>query len=262
MIGRKHKSVVCSRATLLGAFILCCSPPLFAQPTEEQVGEVSTAKILGVAPLVNSEPAQKYLNLVGTTLTEQTSAKYNWRFGLVKTDSVNAFAAPGGFVLVTEGLVKQLKNEDELAFVLAHEIAHVVQRHHYKVILRQQLAETAAKNVQQASGDTLKNELSQASAQIYARGLDKGSEFEADRIGVELMAQAGYDPAASISVLERLQALRGNDPRLELLFSTHPSPAVRLDMLLKAGLDGLIRPKETAVSHRGNRYSRAMSGLQ
>jgi len=77
---------------------------------------------------------------------------------------------------------------------------------------------------------------------MYARGLDKGAEFEADRMGVEIMTRAGYDPAAALSVLEKLMALQGNDPRTELLFSTHPSPATRMDKLLASGLDKLPRP--------------------
>ncbi len=152
--------------------------------------------------------------------------------------------------MVTSGLVKQLQNEDELAFVLAHEVAHVLQRHHYRVVLRQRLAETAAKNLQAATGDAGNTALSQASAQIYARGLDKNSEFEADRLGVELMARAGYDPAASVGVLERLQRLKGDDPRAELLFSTHPSPAERLDTLLQTGVDALPRPAQEGVDQR------------
>jgi predicted Zn-dependent protease len=232
---------------------LLCSPAV-AQTDEEKVGEVDAGRILGAAPLVDVAAAQRYLNLVGHTVAQRSEGGYKWRFGLLKTDSVNAFATPGGFVMVTAGLVKQLQNEDELAFVLAHEVAHVLRRHHYRVVLRQRLAETAAKNLQATTGDVGNSALSQASAQIYARGLDKSSEFEADRIGVELMTQAGYDPAAAMGVLERLQRLKGDDPRAELLFSTHPSPAERLDTLLQTGVDALPRPAQEGVSQRSTRF--------
>lgn len=230
------------------------SSPASAQTDEEKVGEVAAARIMGAAPLVETVAAQRYLNLVGNTIAQLNDGGYKWRFGLLKTDSVNAFATPGGFVLVTAGLVKQLQSEDELAFVLAHEVAHVLRRHHYQVVIRQRLAETAAKNLQAATGNSGNSALSQASAQIYARGLDKNSEFEADRQGVEIMTQAGYDPAAAIGVLDRLQKLKGDDPRAELLFATHPSPAERLDTLLQTGVDALPRPSQNGATQRNSRF--------
>jgi predicted Zn-dependent protease len=126
---------------------------------------------------------------------------------------------------------------------------------------RQRLAEAAAKTLQATTGEAPDAALSQASAQIYARGLDKSSEFEADRLGAELMTRAGYDPAAAVGVLERLQRLKGDDPRAELLFSTHPSPAERLDTLLQSGLEGLPRPAQDAITLRSARFAQLMSNL-
>lgn len=228
--------------------------------SEEEFGVAAAGRILGAAPLVDSAAAQRYINLVGATLVQRAAGDFKWRFGLIRTDSVNAFAAPGGFVLLTSGLVKSLQSEDELAFVVAHELAHVLQRHHYKVILRQKLAEQAAQNLQ-STGVRVDAALSQASAEIYARGLDKGAEFDADRIGVELMARAGYDPAAAVGVLERLQSIKGDDPRAELLFSTHPSSAERLDALLQSGLDNLARPTHVSLSAREVRFRQFLSSF-
>lgn len=256
MSGKKVKA-------LLALAMLATGVSVWAQPAadEERVGEVAAARILGAAPLLDAPAAQKYLNMVGAAVAQRTEGGYKWRFGLVKTDSVNAFAAPGGFVLVTTGLMKQLQSEDELAFVLAHEVAHVLRQHHYRVVQRQRLAEAAAKTLQATTGEAPDAALSQASAQIYARGLDKSSEFEADRIGAELMTRAGYDPAAAVGVLERLQRLKGDDPRAELLFSTHPSPAERLDTLLQSGLEGLPRPAQDSITLRSARFAQLMSNL-
>ena len=234
----------------------------FAQSDEEEVGSVAAARIMGSAPLVDSPNAQRYVNLVGATVVRKADAPYKWRFGLIKTDSVNAFATPGGFVLVTAGLVRSLESEDELAFVLAHEIAHVLQRHHYRVIVKQRLAEKAMKSVQAASGSTQNAALSQASAQLFARGLDKSSEYEADRIGVELMTEAGYDPAAAISVLERLQKLKGDDPRAELLFQTHPSAFERMDVVFQSGIEQLPRPAIEGVNRRTTRFKQFLALFQ
>lgn len=222
---------------------------------------VAAARILGAAPLHDSRDAQQYVNSVGQAIATKSGATYRWRFGLLQTESINAFATPGGFVFVTSGLVRQMETEDELAFVMAHEIAHVVKRHHYRVVQRQRLTERAAKGLQSASGEAANTELSHASAQMYARGLDRSSEYEADRTAIELATLAGYDPAAALSVLERLQRLRGDDPRAELLFSTHPSPGERLDMVLQSGLESLPRPSAEGVARRSARFKSFLRGL-
>jgi len=255
MIG--NRNLLSSLGFILTLFLL--TNVAQAKSDEELVGEIAAGRILGAAALVDAPAAQRYINLVGALLTQKVDGNYRWRFGLIKTDSVNAFATPGGFVLITSGLAKQLQNEDELAFVLAHEINHVLRRHHYKVVQRQRLAETAAKQMQTSNSDANFASLSQASAQIYARGLDKNSEFEADRLGVELMTQSGYDPVSAMGVLERLQKLKGDDPRAELLFATHPSPAERLDTLLQTNLDSLPRPAQESVNQRTIRFKQFLS---
>lgn len=252
----KLKHVLCCLSLLSGIL----SPDwAHAKTDEEQVGEAAASRILGAAGLIQSTSAQRYINLVGNALAQRTDSNYRWRFGLIKSDSVNAFAMPGGYILVTTGLLKQLQSEDELAFVLAHEITHVLRRHHYRVVQRQRLAESAAKQMQAGSDEAAFAALSQISAQIYARGLDKNSEFESDRLGAELTAQAGYDPAAAIGVLERLQRIKGDDPRAELLFSTHPSAAERLDTLLQTGVDTLPRPSPQAMQQRTARFRQFLS---
>ncbi len=243
------------------ALALCTGLAAQAQTDEEKVGKAAAAQVLGAAPLLPSDAAQQYVNLLGFALAPHAGASYKWHFGVVKSDAINAFAMPGGYVLLAAGLLKTLDSEDELAFIVAHEIAHVARRHYYQVVQRQRLAEQAAKGLQAVSqdGDTAK--LAQASGQVYARGLDKGAEFEADRLGVEIMTRAGYDPAAAFSVLEKLQRLKGDDPRAELLFSTHPSPAERLDMLLQAGIDKLPRPKDKPAAARAARFQKFIQAL-
>lgn len=255
MIGKLKHALGCL-SLLSGVFFTC---GVHAKTDEEQVGEAAAGRILGAAGLIQSASAQRYLNMVGNSLVQRANVNYRWHFGLIKSDSINAFAAPGGFILVTTGLVKTLQSEDELAFVLAHEITHVLRRHHYRVVQRQRLAESAAKQIQAGSDEAAFAALSQASAQIYARGLDKTAEFESDRLGAELMTQAGFDPAAAIGVLEQLQRVKGDDPRAELLFSTHPSAADRLDTLLQTGVDTLPRPTQQAMQQRSARFRKFLS---
>ncbi len=241
MIGNPKKVIVW---TLV---LLVTSVPVFAANDENKLGQAAAAQILGAAPLVEIKQVQQYLNLVGGSVASMSSTGYRWRFAAIKSDAVNAFAAPGGYVFVSVGLLKILENEDELAFVLAHEVAHVYRKHHYNVVKRQQLVDQAAKSLQSMDKDNDLSALSNLSGQMYARGLDKSAEYEADRLGVEAMTQAGYDPAAAISVLEKLIALQGSDPRAELLFSTHPSPASRIDQLITAGIEKLPRQKQKVV---------------
>lgn len=226
----------------------------WSQSDEEKVGRSAAAQVLGAAPLIASDASLNYVNTLGGALSAYSGAVYKWHFGVIKSDAINAFAMPGGYILLSAGLLKNLESEDELAFVVAHEIAHVSRRHHYQVVQRQRLADQAAKNIEAATQDSDTAKLAQASGQIYARGLDKSAEFESDRLGVEIMTKAGYDPAAAINVLEKLQRFKGDDPRAELLFSTHPSPAERLDMLLQSGIDKLPRPKAKPSAARQERF--------
>ena len=232
-----------------------------AQTDEEKVGKLAAAQVLGAAPLLAVDGAQQYVNLLGHALAAHSGVVYKWHFGVFKSEAINAFAMPGGYILLSSGLLKSLESEDELAFVLAHEVAHVARRHHYQVVQRQRLTDQAAKGLQAITQDSDASKLAQASGQIYARGLDKSAEFESDRIGVEIMTRAGYDPAASISVLEKLQRFKGNDPRTELLFSTHPSPSERLDMLILAGIDKLPRPVDKPNANRQSRFTKFNQSL-
>lgn len=242
-------------------WLVLAQDSLKAQSDEEKVGRAAAAQILGAAGLISKEAPQRYLNLLGQTLAAKADAVYKWRFGAIESNAINAFAMPGGYILVSTGLLKILENEDELAFVLAHEIAHVSRRHHYQIVLRQRLAEQASRDLQSAvQGDEVAK-LASVSGQIYARGLDKDAEFEADRLGVEIMTRAGYDPVAALSVLERLLRFKGSDPRAELLFSTHPSPSERLDMLLQSGLEKLSRPSSEGDKNRQARFNNFIQGF-
>lgn len=250
-----------SMKRVLGGVALCLGLSVAAQTDEEKVGKAAAAQVLGAAPLVASDAAQQYVNLLGQALSAHSGANYKWHIGVIKSDAINAFAMPGGYILLSSGLLKSLESEDELAFVLAHELSHVGRRHHYQVVQRQRLADQAAKGLHAVTQDSDTAKLAQASGQIYARGLDKTAEFESDRLGVEIMTRAGYDPAAAINVLEKLQRFKGNDPRAELLFSTHPSPAERLDMLLQAGIDKLPRPNAKPNPARQARFQKFIQAI-
>jgi predicted Zn-dependent protease len=158
-----------------------------------------------------------------------------WAFGVVDSTAVNAFAGPGGKILITTSLLQIMETEDELAAVLAHEVAHVVRKHHYRVIRKQRMLEFGAQAVaikEDASG--MSEKLTGMVAQILARGLDQSAEYEADRDGMIYAARAGYDASALIRVMEKLSALSQKEPAGALLLSTHPSADARRIAMAKA----------------------------
>lgn len=210
-------------------------------PTGEQeelkVGREVAANLLGAAPLVNDGALQRYVNNVGRWVSLQGERKdLPWRFGVIDSNDINAFAAPGGYIMITRGLYQRLNDETELAGVLAHEVAHVLKRHHIDLMRKQALIAEGGKAAEKAAGDeqaVIKNLVGNG-AEIFARRLDQTAEMEADRMAVVLAARAGYDPYGLPSALQKLEAVRSDDDRIKLLFKTHPTPTQRLISLDKA----------------------------
>lgn len=208
------------------------------EPQEIEIGEGVAARLLGAAPLLRNEAVQKYVNRVGLWLALQTDRPgLPWRFGVTDDPDVNAFATPGGTILITRGLYEKLRNESELAGVLAHEISHVLRRHQLKAIKsalgrewQLELAQAVAEKKNNKDAETSLKAFT-AGTELFARGLDKGDEFEADRMGMVIAARAGYNPFGLVASLQTLDALNPQDGAVALMFKTHPSPAKRLEML-------------------------------
>ncbi len=205
---------------------------------EQEIGSQIAGNLLGAAALVDDAALQAYINQVGRWVAAQTERRDGqWRFGVLQSTDVNAFAAPGGYVFVTKGLYDLLDNEAELAAVLGHEIGHVIRRHHLD-LLRKSSMLGAVSNVvgTRVAGDRPAIQgLIGNGAEIMARGLDKSAEYEADRLGMVFASRAGYDPFAMFKVLEKIEAAAtaDNGP-VALLYKTHPRPADRLDALADA----------------------------
>jgi predicted Zn-dependent protease len=244
-------------AALMGGMIGLATS---SQSTEEelQVGDGVAAMVLGAAPLASNQKTTTYINLVGRAIVQHSERKdLPWRFGLLETSAINAFAAPGGIILITRGLYDLLETEDELAAVLAHEIAHVNKQHHYNIIKQQKIVQMGTNFMQSQmskGNNELANRLVGIGAELMARGLDKESEFEADRDGVVLAARAGYDSSGLLSVLGKLHARAKSDGALQLLFKTHPSPSERIERL-----SAVINPEIEAAAMPSAASSRIQS---
>ena len=218
---------------------------------ENRIGRQISGNLLGAVPLVRDNKLQNYVNLVGNWVALQSGRQeVTWHFGVLDTEAINAFAAPGGYIFVTKGLYRLLNTEAELAGVLGHEIAHVTQKHHLKVLKQSSLIGAlgqAASSKAKGSDQVVQNLIGNG-AEIMARGLDKNAEHEADRVGMVYAARAGYDPWGLPSVLQHMAALPAGDNRTSLLYKTHPHPADRLAALGEA-VDGrldAVRGKELA----------------
>ncbi len=209
-----------------------------SEKDEIQLGRGIAANLLGAAPLVPDAQLQAYVNRLGKWLAMHTDRPaLPWHFGVLDTESVNAFATPGGYVFITRGLLLQMRDEAELAGVLAHEISHVVEKHALETMKKGAFLEFAGDTLSQAlrsEGSAEFSKIVSAGTEVFARGLDKQDEFAADRMGVVIAARAGYDAYGLPGTLQTLAAINPKDDAVALMFKTHPDPAERLERLLTA----------------------------
>jgi predicted Zn-dependent protease len=206
------------------------------EPEEIKMGGDLAGMILGAAPLVRDPAKQRYVNRLGRWLAIHSERpNLPWKFGIIETDDFNAFSMPGGYVLISRGLFDRMRNESELAGVLSHEIAHVVQKHHLAA-LQKSLRNAALGDFQQYVGGPggiageFAKALINAGKDMYMRGLDKEDEYEADRMGVVIAARAGYSPYGLVGVLQTLSA-QADAKGFKLLNKTHPLPVDRIQRL-------------------------------
>lgn len=207
--------------------------------TEEEIalGRQIAGNLLGAAPLVKDASLQKYVNSVGRWVASQSERPdLPWRFAVIDSEDINAFAAPGGYIMITKGLYRKLANEAQLAGVLGHEIGHVVMKHQLKVLQKQQLLNIGANFLSDkyAKDNKLASKAIGTGAEISARSLDKSAEYEADRLGLSYATRSGYEPYGLPEVLQTLGETNKNDGSVALLFKTHPHPDERLVALSDA----------------------------
>ena len=218
----------------------------FSVEDEIALGNGVTAGVLGATKLHPDANLQRYVNRVGKWLAMHSErADLPWSFGVMDTDTINAFAMPGGSVLVSHGLIKRLASESELAGVLAHEIAHVVKKHQLSAIQSTLNSDVWASLGKDAAGQAigrrggdafgLKGAAANAGVEavksgVFLRPLDRGMEYEADQMGVVIAARSGYDPYGLVAVLSMLAQVKG-DGSGAAIFDTHPAASDRIGEL-------------------------------
>lgn len=219
---------------------------------EWQLGQQLSQEVASQVRLNNDAAVNSYVQNMGQRIVSRMPAPYNqlpWRFHVVNDPAINAFAIPGGHIYVNTGLISNADNAAEVAGVMAHEISHVVARHSTEQISRQYgLSMVAGLVLGQNPGV-----LAQLAAQIAAGGtmarFSREAEREADNLGIQAMAAAGYNPIGMATMFEELQENRQSQPgRVEQFFSTHPLTEDRIrearDNAAKLGQRGVLDEPE------------------
>jgi predicted Zn-dependent protease len=219
---------------------------------EQSIGASMALQVTARYGGIDEQPdLTQYLNLVARAVAltcDRPDVEY--RIAVLRHDSINAFAAPGGYLFVTRGLLKHIRNEAELAAVVGHEIAHVSQRHMLDIIRRnKQLAGIAEAGLAYANQnpDQFKGVIDQAVKKLLDEGLDQDKELEADRLGVVFAARVGYAPSAYLDLLNRLRALKGDD---QAFFKTHPNFSARLEIVREAIREQRLPPSGQLLEDR------------
>ena len=218
------------------------------EPKEIEIGRQLAAVLLGAKPLHPNTALQRYVNRLGRWISLQSSRpNLPWTFAVLDDVGYNAFATPGGYIFVTKGLIDHVADEAELAGILAHEITHVISKHHLEAIRKSArsglLTKVAATQLRNDLAGGLSAQLLNLGRDLYSKGLDQEDELEADRNGVALATRAGFDPYGLVAVLQQLRTEAPDNPLFSLSFSTHPSAQMRLEQM------------ELAMGHRLDEFA-------
>jgi len=215
---------------------------ILSKTTEAQIGRAIMQDIRNSGKIVEDPQITEYINEIGHRIAVQANdGDYNFSFFVVDDTRINAFALPGGFIGVHTGLIEASRNEDELAGVLAHEVAHVTQRHIARAVhasSRQSILSTAlmlgAMILGAAGGDADVVQagmvVAQGSAAQQQINFTRSNEYEADRIGIRALAEAGFDPHGMDSFFEVLSRQETTSPDLRVpeFLRTHPVTTARI----------------------------------
>src|SRR5437762_3132459 len=214
---------------------------------EDAIGQASAAKMIHVLGYYDSPEMMKYVNLVGNTVARAGARNdIQYHFGILDSEIVSAFALPGGYIFVTRGALANMKNESELAGVLAHEVAHVDGRHLEKEVRNKKATHWAVEEgtAKIPAASELKNIANDLVANALTASYGRDKEAEADKKGLDLATAAGYDPGGLRNFLQVL-ATAAADPANQRTLglwnnTTHPPFAERV-----ANLDKLMAGKSS-----------------
>ncbi len=212
-----------------------------ATPQQDlELGRQAAAEAEKQFQLLNDQRVQEYIRRVGENLARNTpnDANFPFTFKVLNVAEINAFALPGGPTYINRGTIEAAKNEAELAGVMAHELSHVVLRHGTANVCRAQNLQGIAGVIGAVLGNGVLGTIGGVAAQIGAGSVlmknSRAAETDADVLGSQIMARAGYDPTAMADFFETLAGEQSREPgKLERWFSDHPQPTDRRDRIKK-----------------------------
>lgn len=221
-----------SIAVVLLLFLLASPAPataaLIDQDEEVRIGRQAAAQLEAEVGLVRDPVLVARVGTAGRRVAAVSSRRdLVYTFKVLRGREVNAISLPGGFIYATEGLLRFVQSDHELAFVMAHEVGHVAARHHVAILERHFWLAIITRLL--TGGDPSSGQIADIVRFFLTRGFSREAEFEADDLGVTYAHRAGYDAAAGLAFMQRLRAAEGRDPgQFEVLFRTHPGLADRM----------------------------------
>jgi Zn-dependent protease with chaperone function len=224
---------------------------LFSVQQDIDIGRQSSVQVENQLAMVSRPAVTQYVARLGAKLARYApGAKYPYQFKVVNLSDINAFALPGGYVYIHRGLIERAKTEGELAGVMAHEISHVALRHQTNQVSKAYLAETGVGILGGLFGSKSQSTAGSIMGTVGGLGLNalflknsRSAEEQADIVGAQIMAKAGYDPMDMARFFDTLRQEAGGNPgKLAQFFSDHPAPANRAARVRKeAALLGPVR---------------------
>lgn len=212
-----------------------------SEAEELELGRSVSARLAGNFGVWKDSSWTSYINIVGRSLVPYSSRPdIKYRFAILDTDEVNAYSAPGGYIFISRGLLKQVESEAELAGILAHEIGHISERHVVKEVQKSHIYQAGARiavgmtDLNSSQREALNKLTDVAWDVLVVKGFTKEDEYKADQCGARNAYRLGYDPYELLEFLSRLKKREENpEENLKILFSTHPKPSLRISQLEK-----------------------------
>ncbi len=239
---------------LVAALVACATSPtgrtqlkLFSSSEVAQMGSAAFAEMLQQKPVVESGPLMEYVQCVARPMTRAVGGE--WRVTLFDDDTVNAFALPGNNIGIYRGLLTVAENQHQLATVIGHEIAHVTADHGNERLSAAFATQAGLELASAVAGGTPTGNRVMAALGLGAQvgvmlPFGRAQETEADIMGLQYMADAGFDPRESLALWRNMDEAAGGGRPPDFL-STHPGPAAR-SRVLNEHMDDAMARRERA----------------
>ena len=214
---------------------------------ERAIGDDISMRVRTRFGVMQDEKVTRYVTTVGTVLAQASTRPHlNWQFIVLDTDGVNAYAAPGGLVHITRGMLGLIKNEAELAGVLGHEIGHITSKHTLGAIQKGAGIELASDEVSSGGSftQTAIAKIGEAGYRVvFENAFDRGDEMEADKTAVLVAGKVGYAPTGLKGVLQKIGERNKGEKEPNGLFASHPQLSDRM-----SAIDGLAKSEKIAAT--------------